>query len=184
MAANLGLISDGNDANSALGIIGTDFYDQPINRGRLKALGLQAAGQKCAYLPDSSLTSRDKINVRDGHYPLWGRIHFFAGKQGGTPVSPGAAMFLPLFTGPAFDQDVLGSLIKAGFVPPCAMKVSREAELGPFTYDDPPPVSCGCFFDAQTDTPLPMECQTCKQNSDCKAQRPSCNYGFCEQEPM
>ena len=45
MAANLALPDQPDDANSALGIIGTDYYDQPENRNRLKALGFQASDQ-------------------------------------------------------------------------------------------------------------------------------------------
>lgn len=185
MADNLGLISNPDNANAALGIIGSDFYDQPVNRGKLKALGLQAAGQNCAYLPDSSLATRDKINVRDGHYPLWGRIHFFLQISNGAPVSQNAAQFVTLFAGPVFDLDVITALISAGFVPPCAMKVTRDSELGDFTYNDPPPVSCGCFFDAQVNTtPARPECQACGDGMPaCPADRPSCNYGFCEQDP-
>jgi len=133
MAANLGVLTKPEEANAALGIIGSDFYDQPINRDRIKALGFQAGGQKCAYLPDSSLTSLDKINVRDGHYPLWGRIHFFAARANGLFVSPTATAFLTLFSNPYLDPEILAALIKAGFVPPCAMKVTRTQELGDFT---------------------------------------------------
>ncbi len=184
MANNLALLSQQDNVNAALGIIGTDFYDQPINRGRLKALGFQAAGQSCAYLPDSGLPARDKINVRDGHYPLWGRIHFFSAVTNGMPVSQAAATFLPLFAGPTFDLDVLTALVKAGFVPPCAMKVTRDSELGDLTYDDPPAVACGCFFDAQVDGPARAECTPCPNGpSDCPSTRPACNYGFCEQDP-
>ena len=182
MANNLAILTSPDDANQALGIIGTDFYDQPTNRGRLKALGFQANDQSCAYLPDSSLTSRDKINVRDGHYPLWGRIHFFAARVAGLPSSAAATSFLSLFASPTLDPDILAALIKAGFVPPCAMKVTRDSELGDFTYDDPPPVACSCAFDFQVGTPLGPECQPCTTNLDCPGSRPSCNYGYCEQQ--
>ena len=33
--------------------------------------------QLCGYLPDSTGTSFDKKNVRDGHYWLWGAQHFY-----------------------------------------------------------------------------------------------------------
>lgn len=185
MANNLGIINNQDSANSALGIIGSDFYDQPVNRQKLKALGFQATNQDCAYLPDSSLTTRDKVNVRDGHYPLWGRIHFFYPISNGAPVSMFAAQFVTLFAGPMFDVDVLTALINAGFVPPCAMKVTRDSELGDFTYDDPPPASCGCFFDAQVNTtPARPECQPCGDGMPpCPDDRMVCNYGYCEQNP-
>ncbi len=185
MANNLAALTTPDEANKALGIIGTDYYDQMVNRDRLKALGFQASGQTCAYLPDSSLTSLDKINVRDGHYPLWGRIHFFAARVMNTTtlVSPTASAFLDLFANPTLDPDIFAALIKAGFVPPCAMKVTRTTELGDFTYDDPPAVNCGCAFDAKVGTtPMDPGCTICSQNTDCPSARPSCRYGYCENE--
>ena len=125
-------------------MLGTDDYDQPIARDTVKALGFQAHGQSCAYLPDSSLTSRDKLNVRDGHYPLWGRIHFFAARSNGMLLSPAAAAFMSPFSSPVLDPVILSAIIKSGLVPPCAMKVRRVSDLGDFTYFDPPPVACGC----------------------------------------
>jgi len=182
MAKNLGALTAVNDANSALGIIGTDYYDQPENRNILKALGFQASNQSCAYLPDSTLTSLDKINVRDGHYPLWGRIHFFAARSNGMLTSPAAASFLSLFASPVLDPEILDALIKAGFVPPCAMKVTRIEELGDFTYADPPPVNCTCAFDKQVGAPMEPYCKMCNDNTDCMSERPSCRYGYCERE--
>jgi hypothetical protein len=181
MANNLAVITNQQDANSAIGMIGTDYYDQPQFRGSLKALGLQVSDQECAYLPDSTLTSHDKINVRDGHYPLWGRIHFFAARVNGVLSSQPARDFLSVFTGATLDDNILTALINAGFVPPCAMKVTRATELGDFTYDDPPPVSCGCAFDAQVSSVVRPECKACPNGSaDCPLDRPACNNGFCE----
>jgi hypothetical protein len=181
MAANLGALTS-SDANLALGIIGTDYYDQPENRNVLKALGFQASDQDCAYLPDSTLTSLDKINVRDGHYPLWGRIHFFAARSNGQLTSAAAAPFLKLFANPVLDPDIFKALIKAGFVPPCAMKVTRSEELGDFTYADPPVVNCTCAFDAQVGAQMQSYCKMCNDNTDCMPDRPSCRYGYCERE--
>jgi len=182
MAANLGGLTTVGDANAALGMIGSDYYDQPENRNLLKALGFQANGQSCAYLPDSTLNTFDKINVRDGHYPLWGRIHFFAARSGGGFSSPAAAMFLKLFASPVLDAEIFVALIKAGFVPACAMKVTRTEELGDFTYADPPRVNCTCAFEAQVDAPLEPYCKTCTSNDDCMSDRPLCRYGYCERE--
>ncbi len=129
MAQDLSLVNGDGAADAALGLLGTDYYDLPIHRDALKALGFQANGQSCAYLPDSSLTTRDKINVRDGHYPLWGRIHFFTGRTNGTPSSPVAAAFLSLFIGPTLDPVILAAFIKAGWVPACAGRC-RPLEAG------------------------------------------------------
>jgi hypothetical protein len=41
----------------------------------LKPLAFQATGQSCAFYPDSSSNSADKINVRQGRYDIWGPEH-------------------------------------------------------------------------------------------------------------
>ena len=99
-------------------------------------------------------------------------------------VSPTADAFLKLFANPVLPADIFAALIKAGFVPPCAMKVTRTTELGDFTYAVPPATACGCAFDAQVGvTPLDPACTTCTTDIDCAATgRPSCRYGYCELE--
>jgi ABC-type phosphate transport system substrate-binding protein len=183
MAVNLAGITDLVVAQTAIGIIGADFYDS--YRGSLKALAFQAQNQDCAYVPDSSLTSKDKINVRDGHYPLWGRIHFFTARANGLPVSDAAQRFVFLLTSSNLDPEILDAFIDASFVPACAMKVKRETELGDLSNDDPPPFSCGCAFDARVNpnkSQPPPGCTPCTTNGEClDANRPSCNYGFCEE---
>jgi hypothetical protein len=183
MATNVGNINDAALAAQTIGIIGTDFYDE--FRGSLKPLAFQADGQDCVYVPDSSLTSFDKINVRDGHYELWGRIHFFIASNGGTP-NPDAARFVFDLTTANLDQDILTAFIKAFLVPTCAMKVKRSTELGDLAFNDPPH-ACGCFFDkvAQGLTKDPPDCTPCGNNDACMQVpgRPSCNYGYCEATP-
>ena len=68
-------------ADVSIGILSIDYADK--NRGNLRSLFLQSKDQRCGYLPDSNKNAFDKINVRDGHYPLWGYVHFF------TPIGPG-----------------------------------------------------------------------------------------------
>ena len=88
-----------------------------------------------------------------------------------------------LFSSPVLDPEILSAIVNSGMVPPCAMKVRRVSDLGDFTYFDPPPVACGCAFDAQVGIdPLRAECTTCTSNSDCPQNRPVCRYGYCEQE--
>ena len=182
MAVNLAGITDLATAQTAIGIIGADFYD--FYRGSLKALAFQAKAQECAYLPDSTLTSKDKMNVRDGHYPLWGRIHFFTARSSGLPVSDVAAQFVLLLTNPNLDPGILDAFIDASFVPACAMKIRRETELGDPSPDDPPAYSCACAFDFRVNpnkSVLPPGCTPCMSNGDClNSDRPSCNYGYCE----
>ncbi len=64
-----------SERDSAIGILAVDLYDS--DRDNLRALAYRTSGQDCAYLPDSTQTSKDKQNVRDGHYPIWGPLHFF-----------------------------------------------------------------------------------------------------------
>ena len=57
-------------------MLSADNYD--LNRTTLGALAFEATGQTKAYYTDSTSSSRDRQNVRDGHYPLWGYEHMFA----------------------------------------------------------------------------------------------------------
>ena len=81
--ALLRVITDPTLAEQAIGIISADYYDD--DRSNLKALAFKAEGQECAYLPDSTQFKKDKQNVRNGHYPIWGPIHFFASVANGVP---------------------------------------------------------------------------------------------------
>ncbi len=58
---------------------------------QLKILAFQANDQSCGYLPDSSSTALDKINVRQGRYAIWGPLHFLTKTTGGQPTGPDAA---------------------------------------------------------------------------------------------
>ena len=59
--------ADGN-ADKSIGILGAEIYDQSTNRAMLKSLAFRAFKQYHAFWPDSTPTSFDKKNVRDGHY--------------------------------------------------------------------------------------------------------------------
>ncbi|HET6146134.1 MAG TPA: hypothetical protein VFH68_01270 [Polyangia bacterium] len=182
MAQAVGVTSDPVQVQSTIGIIGIDFYD--LYRGSLKPLAFQAKGQKCAYVPDSSLSTHDRINVRDGHYPLWGRIHFYTQIKDGNPVSQAAQDFVFRLTNANLDKEILTAFIKAGFVPTCAMKVKRTGELSDLLVDSPPPHACGCVFDKFTSLngAAPETCHSCTDNGQCTEQAPNiyCNYGYCE----
>lgn len=163
------------DSDGAIGILSIDFYDK--NRGNLKALYLQATGQSSGYLPDSAPTTIDKINVRDGHYPLWGYVHFVVNldQPGGQPVSAAANAMVLLFNVPRLDQKLVDDIIAASETPQCAMKVERNAEVGNFTARTE--FSCGCYFDFKTKGRT--DCPACMTSEDCPNHSP-CNYGYCE----
>jgi hypothetical protein len=190
LAADLAMPSSFAVAELSIGILGADFYDR--DRANLKALAFQAKDQDCAYLPDSSSGSTDKINVRDGHYPIWGPMHFFVAQSNLTFASAAASEFVGLFGKPTIPPEMLDALIDSSFVPQCAMIVRRDGEVGlapdasgppPSLINNVPLHSCGCRFDAvATKTAKPPNCDTCTLDSNCPKHQ-VCNYGFCEPEP-
>ncbi|HEY1552792.1 MAG TPA: hypothetical protein VGG28_33415 [Kofleriaceae bacterium] len=165
------------NAESAIGVLSNDFADR--SRANLTVLAFQQQGQIYGYLPDSSSTSLDKMNVRDGHYPIWGQIHLLASVSGGQP-SQAAAALVTQFTVPKLDQTLVTAIIQSGFTPTCAMQVSHTAEVGALSVYQPP-FGCSCYFDATTGSTLPSECATCGADlPQCPSTRPACNYGYCE----
>jgi hypothetical protein len=160
----------------SLGILSIDYADK--NRGNLRVLYLQGEGQISGFLPDSSETSLNKANVRDGHYPLWGYVHFYTANVNGAP-SPAAGVFVTRFTVPKLDRDLVDAMITASLTPQCAMRVARSVEMGPFI-PNPYKFQCGCYFDFKTTGRTP--CTPCATANDCPAVAPACNYGFCERE--
>jgi hypothetical protein len=174
------VISDPDLAEQAIGIISADYYDN--DRANLNALAFQAEGQDCAYLPDSTPYKKDKSNVRDGHYPIWGPLHFFAAVDNGQPVSPGAQAFASVVSVPNIPQALLDAFIGSSLVPSCAMAVQRTGELGPLSAYAPP-FQCGCYFEASpaVNGSAPSSCAPCNTANDCTdPARPACNLGYCE----
>ena len=75
-------------ANAALGILAADYIDTKNLRAQIRVLAFQDTDQHCAVFPDSSSTARDKLNVRDGHYPIWGPMHLLLRVDGqGKPLN-------------------------------------------------------------------------------------------------
>ncbi len=163
-----------SDVDKSIGILSIDYADK--NRDNLRVLYLQAQGQLSGFLPDSTETSFNKQNVRDGHYPLWGYVHFYTANINGSP-SPTAGAFVTRFSVPKLDRDLVKAMIDASLVPQCAMRVARDSEMGPFV-PNPYKFQCGCTFDYQTTGRT--TCTTCTTANDCPADAPACNYGFCE----
>ena len=172
----LKIVVDPAQANSAIGILSSDVVD--ADRANLRALAYRAKGQTCGYLPDSSAIAKDKQNVRDGHYEVWGASHLFARTSNGTPTSTAAQAFLARFVTPRLPPELIDAVIAGALIPQCAMKVTRSEELGPIASFNPP-YSCGCYFDNATRGGT--TCKACKDNAECGGGvRPVCNYGFCE----
>jgi len=164
-------------ANKAIGILSTDIADE--ERDELRILAFQAYGQSCAYWPDSTQFLQDKRNVRDGHYTVWGPLHFFARLGSDGLPTTAAAELVTRFAKPRLDQDLLATIIAKHLVPKCAMHVQRTEDMGPlsaYKTDN----RCDCFFEATAHGQSPAECQPCASSSECPAERPACNYGYCE----
>lgn len=160
----------------AIGILGAEVYD--ARRSTLKALAFQARGQRAAYWPDSSPTSFDKKNVRDGHYTVWSPTIWMDTEAGGAPVSADARYLVDLIAGrsvtpaPAFDMIAIISAV--GLTPDCAMGVKRSFEGGPLS-KYAAAESCVCKYESLVDQ---SACSTCSAAAPCATG--VCRNGFCE----
>jgi hypothetical protein len=170
-----------HDPTKAIGFLAGDAFEQAANRPLLNPVAFQAFHQSKAYYADSSNNAKDRKNVRDGHYVVWGPEHFFVNvDSSGTPTSAGAKKFIGATTGTmyqsSFDYVQLQSL--AGVIPQCAMKVTRSDDGAPVTPSivaDP----CGCFYE-KTRTGA-TTCTACvgTGTSTCTGGL-ACHHGFCE----
>lgn len=165
---------------AAIGFVSGEAADAA--RATVRTLAYQHYGQSCGVLPDSTATARDKKNVRDGHYFIWAASHYYAKKDPITGIitSPAARKLIGYFTGteplPA-GFDLLRYDVESGAIPRCAMRVTREGDLGAISKYTPPK-SCGAFFDSLTGGTTATACPN--GPSDCPASAPACNFGYCE----
>jgi hypothetical protein len=166
-------------ADKAIGILATDLADK--SRDKLSVLGYQHYGQSCAYWPDSTATSFDKANVRDGHYEIWGPLHMLARTSGGTVTNEFAKKFIDYLSGVETPTtfDLIQVEAKGGVVPGCAMRVQRTKDAGEMT-SFMPDKSCECKFIKEASGAAPDGCKTCEQDTDCPSDKPVCNFKFCE----
>jgi hypothetical protein len=177
----LNSVAQSPNPEKTIGILGTEIYD--TNRDKVTELAFRAFQQRYAYLPDSSPTSFDKKNLRDGHYTPWAGTFYMLNVTAGTttPTNANAKLFYDLVTGNTklADVDGLGIAIKKGLVPQCAMTVTRDladaAPLKGYT----PAAPCACFFESH----VPNGSTTCKAcpngDSDCTGTQ-KCRNAFCE----
>ena len=161
---------------AAIGILGSEVYDNL--RSTLNSLAFRARKQYAAYYPDSTSTSRDKKNVRDGHYTVWSPTIWMDTTAGGQPVNANARYVVDLIAGrsvtPAPAFDVISTVSAVGLVPDCAMGVTRAFEGGPLSLYTPTE-SCTCTYESVVDT---STCATCSGIQACATG--VCRNGFCE----
>lgn len=166
-------------ASSVIGILSTDALKNEETRRNIRILAFQDKGQLCGFYPDRIPVSLDKQNVRDGHYPIWGPVHFFTPITAGQPSAKASAL-VQRFSLPSIDKVLLDAIITSLDVPQCAMKVTRDTEMGPLKPYSPP-FQCGCYFESKLAAgSTPPGCQACISTNDCPTARPACNFGFCE----
>jgi hypothetical protein len=167
------------NAEKTVGILATDYYDGV--RDKVKMLAFQSYKQGCsgAYLPDSSATSFDKKNVRDGHYGTFGYTWAMTplATPGGAPRNPNASTLVAFMSGTAKvnDADPIADAAKLGLVPQCAMTVKRSVDGGDlqrFTPAEP----CGCYFESVAGK---TTCDACSADTPCKSGK-TCRFGYCE----
>lgn len=172
--------TDEAKAAQSLGYISGSTAD--TRRADIKTLAFQGFGATCGVLPDSTSTSFDKVNVRQGKYPLWAQGHYFAKVNAfGEALNPNVRNLIGWFDGsttpPGTAVSAFDQTIKAGDIPACAMSALREGTVGPF-YSYAPPKPCNGRFEFVANGST--EHDECTADAECSGDTPSCNFGFCE----
>jgi hypothetical protein len=168
----------------AIGILADTNIDTATS-SHLRILAYKDNEQSCGFYPDSTVAAHDKANVRDGHYSLWGPLHFFTYVDDrGVPKNPLAQRVMSYLIGTATAPggvDLIQVEAQQNLIPPCAMRVTRSVEMGPLA-SYAPPGACGCYYDYVATGH--SDCTPCTKRSDCPAATPVCNLsqpvGFCE----
>lgn len=176
-AALMTSVATALDQQATIGILGGDLYDG--NRDKVKMLAFKTFGQKYAYYPDSTDVKFDKQNVRDGHYLPWSPTpYLFEVDGGGVPTDATTKRLLELIFGETDEADVDGlkSVVQAGLIPQCAMKVKRDFDGGDLSLFVPVE-PCGCFFDKTVPSGA-TTCTACTDNGPCGTGK--CRHGYCE----
>ena len=171
-------LQNATNPETAIGILGAEVYD--TLRSTLTELAFRSKDQYAAYWADSTPTSRDKQNVRDGHYTVWSpTVWMFNNDGAGNPVKTDAKYVVDMIAGhpvtptPSFDPNVI--VANVGLVPDCAMRVSRQFDGGPLSLYQPQ-ASCTCKYLSIVDT---TTCATCDTNTPCATG--VCRGGYCEE---
>jgi hypothetical protein len=172
------------EADLAIGILGDDYLQVRNLQSQLRVLAYQDTQRTCAMYPDSTDTARDKLNVREGRYPLWGPLHLLhrvdddgvpvrresreavtdiLGYLSGTKPLPNGVQLIDLYA-------------ESGLIPECAMKVSRAADGGKLS-PSRPALPCACLFEQKATGAT--SCKPCRVQGEC-ADKETCALGYCE----
>jgi hypothetical protein len=162
-----------SSAEKTIGVLSTDYADNPTYKTGVNTLYFQAAGQNAGFLPDRLASTNDKQNTRDGHYAPWGFIHLYLTLDASGQPQPPAQAFVSLFNEP--NQALVDATILGGDVPVCAMHVTRTTEMGPLEAYVPD-FQCNCYYDKSVNGST--TCTPCNGPAACPSQ--ACNLGFCE----
>ncbi|HEX2573679.1 MAG TPA: hypothetical protein VH877_29280 [Polyangia bacterium] len=175
VATIISTFGSATNPDSYIGVLPALFAD--ANRDKVKFLAYRHYKQRYAYWPDSKESLRNKRNVRDGHYPIWGPLHLLAAPP--QQITPNVARFLGYFNGNTPLPQGLNLVdleIAAHTVPQCAMRVQRQSELGNVSAYKPSN-PCGCYFEFKNDGAT--SCRACTSDSNCNANE-TCSFGYCE----
>jgi len=175
----LNLVATSPNPEKTIGILGAEVFD--ANREKVSVLAYRAYKQRYAYFPDSTPTSFDKKNLRDGHYTPWApTVYITAVDAQNVPTGQRAKLFVDLVLGntitPKPDVDGLATVISKGLIPDCAMKVSRQFEGGNLSLYTPA-AACSCYYESKVQGSK-ATCTACTDDGPCNGG--TCRRGVCE----
>jgi hypothetical protein len=194
-AASTGVFTGVSSSTSpqAIGILGDEVYDAMRGKG-VDVLAFQAFGQSYAYYPDSTVSSFDKQNIRDGHYTLWSpTVYITPVDSANVPTNPTVKYITDLVLGNTATPpdgltdggtaiDGLGAIVDVGLTPNCAMQVQRSGDGAPLTsYTPAAPCTCDFLGKVPGAAALPASCVTCSAAAPCATG--TCSNGYCEVAP-
>jgi hypothetical protein len=193
MAAAVGNFPSKNQGSlNAIGFLGADVFDldhAATPGAEFIALPFAATGQTAAYYVDSEPGSRDRRNVRDGHYFNWGYEHLLYTvpvTDGGVAGQPSAAAskLVNLVTGVTKDStfDYVQLDAVAGTIPLCAMSVAKANDSPGYLSVYSPSATCNCAYVASASGNVPAGCTACTATdggSTCGSGK-TCQHGYCE----
>ncbi|MFT3924051.1 MAG: hypothetical protein QM778_16065 [Myxococcales bacterium] len=176
--------SDAALASKTIGILAADYIDGKVSRAQVRMLAFRDSHQTCAVYPDSNDTAKDRRNVRDGHYPLWGPMHLLHRVDDNQlPANPMTRQQISDVIGYLSGTKALPNGIKlidlyasSGLVPECAMHVTRSMDGGNIT-PSRPQSPCSCLFEIRATGST--DCAECKVQGDCPSGT-TCSQGYCE----